>query len=96
MNDQTIHALDEIIRLNPKEAAAYVKRGYAYYKKGDSLRAIEDYDNALRLCPNYEIDFIGSKFAHGGLDAIQAAIERLVILLKVLLTTTTLDCKHCS
>ena len=77
MNDQTIHELDEVIRLNPKDAAAYLNRGYAYYKKGEYDKAIDDFDSAVRLCPNYETDFINSEFAHGRMEAIEAAIELL-------------------
>ena len=53
MNNQTIHELDEVIRLNPEDATNYINRGYAYYKKGDFEQAIEDYDSAVRICPNY-------------------------------------------
>lgn len=77
MNDQTIHELNEVIRLNPKDAAGYINRGYAYYEKGCNDKAIEDFDNAVRLCPNYETDFIDSNFAHGGAEAVEAAIELL-------------------
>ncbi len=44
MNGQTIRELDEIIRLNPEDAKAYINRGYAYYEKGDYDQAISDYD----------------------------------------------------
>ena len=77
MNDQTIHNLSEAIQLDPENATAYLNRGYAYHKKGDDDRAIEDFDNAVRLCPNYETDFIDSKFAQGGIEAVKAAIELL-------------------
>ena len=77
MNSQTILELDEIIRLNPTDAKAYINRGYAYYKKGDFEQAIEDYDSAVRLCSNYETDFIDSLFAHGGQEEIEAGIELL-------------------
>ena len=77
MNSQTILESDEIIRLNPTDAKAYINRGYAYYKKGDFEQAIEDYDSAVRLCSNYETDFVYSKFAHGGQEAVEAALELL-------------------
>ena len=77
MNDQTIRELDEAIRLNPENATNYINRGYAYSKKGDFERAIEDYDGAVRLCSNYEIDFIDSKFANGGQEEVEAGIELL-------------------
>ena len=77
MNSQTILELDEIIRLNPTDAKAYINRGYAYYKKGDFEQAIEDYDSAVRLCSNYETDFVDSKFAHGGREEVKAGVELL-------------------
>ena len=39
--------------------------------------AIEDYDNTVRLCPNYKTDFMDSDLAHGGEEAIEGAIELL-------------------
>ena len=77
MNDQTIHELDEAIRLKPDDATNYINRGYVHLKKGDDDKAIEDFDNAVRLCPNYETDYIDSKFVHGGREAVEAAIELL-------------------
>ena len=77
MSDQTIQELDEAIILNPEDATNYINRGYAYYKKGNSEQAIEDYDSAVRLCSNYETDFVDSKFAHGGWKEIEAGIELL-------------------
>ena len=77
MNDQTIRELDEAARLNPGDAKAYLNRRYANYKKGDYDRAIEDYDNAVRLCSNYQTDFIDSHFAHGGMEIFNAGIELL-------------------
>ena len=77
MNNQTIQELDEAIRLNPEDATYYINRGYAYYKKGDFEQAIEDYDSAVRLCSNYEADFIESDFAHGGREEVEAGLELL-------------------
>lgn len=77
MNDQTIHELDAAIQLNPEDAINYINRGYAYYRKGDFEQAIEDYDSAVRLCSNYETDFIDSNFAHGGVEGVEAGLELL-------------------
>ena len=49
MNNQTIHELDEIIRLNPEDAVAYINRGDAYHRKGEYDLAIMDYTEAIRL-----------------------------------------------
>ena len=48
----------EAIRLDPEDATNYINRGYASYKKGDFEQALEDYDSAVRLCSNYETNFI--------------------------------------
>ena len=48
-----------------------------YNNKSDYDRAITDYDNAVRLCPNYETDFIDRKFVYGGKAAVESAIELL-------------------
>ena len=77
MNNQIIHELDAAIQRNPEDAKAYSARGDAYYEKDDYDRAIEDFDNAVRLCPNYETDYIDSEFVHGGREAVEAAIELL-------------------
>ena len=77
MNSQTISELDEIIRLNPTDAKVYINRGYAYNKKGNSTRVIEDYDSAVRLCSNYETDFINSRSEHRGQEEIKAGLELL-------------------
>ena len=44
MSNQTILKLDEAIRLNPKDATAYLNRDNAYVEKGDYDQAIADYD----------------------------------------------------
>ena len=77
MDDKTIDELNETIRLNPEDATVYINRGYAYYKKGNCDRAIEDYDNAVPLCSNYEANFVESHFAHGGQEEVNAGIELL-------------------
>ena len=41
--------LDEAIRINPQYPYTYRDRGWAYYKLGQYERAIQDYDEAIRL-----------------------------------------------
>ena len=62
---------------NPDFATIYLNLGSAYYAKKDYDMAVENYDNVVRLCPNYETDFIESKFVHGGQDAVEVAIKLL-------------------
>lgn len=62
---------------NPDFATIYLNLGSINQANGDYDRAIGNYDNVVRLCPNYATDFIESKFAHGGQDAVETAIELL-------------------
>ena len=45
-------ALNASIRRNPKNAAAYLSRAVAFYKREDDKRAISDLDEAIRLAPS--------------------------------------------
>lgn len=43
----------EVIRINPKDAAAYDNRGNAYRRNGEDDEAIVDYDKAIALDPKF-------------------------------------------
>ena len=86
--DLSITDLKEALRLyneqveldphsNPDFATIYLNLGSVHYAKQNYDIAIENYDNVVRLCPNYETDFIESKFVHGGQDAVEVAIKLL-------------------
>ncbi len=62
---------------NPDFATIYLNLGSVYYADQDYDTAVENYANVVRLCPNYETDFIESKFVHGGKDAVEVAIKLL-------------------
>ena len=62
---------------NPDFAIIYLNLGSIYLAKKDYDEAVENYDNVVRLCPNYQTDFIESKFAHGGKKTVNEAIELL-------------------
>ena len=49
--DKAIADCAEAIRLNPRMAEAYNRRGSVYEKKGDLDKAIADYTEAIRLDP---------------------------------------------
>ena len=51
MYDKAIKDYDEAIRLDPKDAIAFIDRGYAWSAKEDYDKAIKDYDEAIRLDP---------------------------------------------
>jgi tetratricopeptide (TPR) repeat protein len=63
------------MRLNPTLAYAYVnRRGYDYHSKGDYDRAIADYNEAIRLNPNYVVAYHNRGFAHFASDEYDRAI----------------------
>jgi len=54
MENKTIAACTDAIRLNPHDAAAYYQRGDAYYDINNYDAAIADFTQAIRLNPNYD------------------------------------------
>src|SRR5215467_1073897 len=50
-NQDAIAACSRLIQGNPRNATAFISRGFAYERKGDVARAIADYDQAIRLNP---------------------------------------------
>ena len=59
-------------------AISEYEREYERYK----AKAIEAYDDTVRLCPNYKTDFVDRKFAYGGDAAVERAIESLTSKIK--------------
>src|SRR5262249_9195869 len=57
-NDHRLQDFHEAIRLDAQKAQYYFERGQAWslmwYKKKDYGKAINDYDHAIRLKPNYQ------------------------------------------
>ena len=43
--------MDKAIRINPRNAAAYLNRGIAWYAKGNWDKALDDYNQVIRLDP---------------------------------------------
>jgi Flp pilus assembly protein TadD len=52
-HDEAIHNFTEVIRLYPKNHAAYNIRGIAYSEQGKLDEAIRDYSKAIELNPGY-------------------------------------------
>ncbi len=50
---EAIAELDEAIKLSPANPILFNTRGYAYYLAKDTKRALQDYDEAIRLNPDY-------------------------------------------
>jgi tetratricopeptide (TPR) repeat protein len=49
--DEAVKALDEAIRIDVKDLAAYVNRGEAYLRKGDLIKAALDFKKSVELDP---------------------------------------------
>jgi tetratricopeptide (TPR) repeat protein len=64
--DRALANLSEAIRLNPKDAAAFNNRGFAYSNKRDYDRAIADYSEAIRINPNNAVALNNRGLAHDG------------------------------
>jgi tetratricopeptide (TPR) repeat protein len=62
--DSAIVAFTEAIRLNPKSAAAYCRRGGAYGRKGDHDKAIDDFTVAIHLDPKYADAYCNRGLTH--------------------------------
>ena len=56
-------------------AGAFYNRGYAYHLKGNYDRAIEDYDQAIRLNPGFAVAFYAQGVAHYGKGDYDRAIQ---------------------
>ena len=53
--DDAISDLNIAIELKPDDAIAYESRGWVYEEKGELKKAIENYREAARLNPNFEL-----------------------------------------
>lgn len=69
--DSIISDSTNVIKTNPRDADAYVKRGSAYAAKGQLDRAISDFNKALEIDPMYAeaYNMRGATYAQMGLDA---------------------------
>jgi tetratricopeptide (TPR) repeat protein len=65
--DEVMDHFNKLLRLPPTIAVAYSARGEAYAGKGEYARAIEDYDQALKIHPSLTD-------AHQNRDRAQAAL----------------------
>ena len=51
--DAAIHACDQAIRQNPRDAVSYSNRGVEYRNKGELNRAIADLTKAIKIDPKF-------------------------------------------
>jgi tetratricopeptide (TPR) repeat protein len=77
MLDRAIQGYDQAIQLDPKNAVAYVGRGFAYALKGDHDRAIQNYDQAIQLDPKSAVAYRNRGVAYASKGDNQRAIQDL-------------------
>ena len=51
--ERAIADLDEAIRLDPRDAEAYLSRGSLYEELGNAAAARADYQSALKIVPDH-------------------------------------------
>ena len=69
---------DMNVELGSDHAATYLVRGSLHQEMGRYSLAVEDYDSAVRLYPQYETDFVDRRFVQGAL----ASAEKAALFLK--------------
>ena len=80
--DEAIKDLNTAISQGLYHAMPYLNRGLTYHRKGDIDRAIDDYDNAHRICPNYVNDVLRGQFpfvyARAAVDDARALLSSVI------------------
>jgi tetratricopeptide (TPR) repeat protein len=75
VDEAAIRDLDKRIAQNPKDAAAYYRRGQEFAKGGDYARAIRDFDETLKLTPKDADAFNNRCWANAILGDLQSALK---------------------
>ena len=73
-HDRMISVMDAVIRLNPEDDYAYMRRGLAYYSKGEDDLALSDLDAVLCLNP----DDAGAYWFRGSIFGYRKQWARLI------------------
>jgi uncharacterized caspase-like protein len=75
IDDPAIRELDERIRRNPNDSAAYYKRGQLYAQYEDFTRAVKDFDSVIRLNPKDAEALNNRCWANAMIAELQAALK---------------------
>jgi tetratricopeptide (TPR) repeat protein len=81
--DHALTDCNQAIKMEPKSAIAYNRRGLIWYAKGDNDRAIEDFDRAIRIDSAFAYAYYnrglawGAKGDKGRADADETEAIRL-------------------
>ena len=73
--DRAIQGYGQAIQLDPKNAVAYVGRGFAYSIKRDNDRAIQDYDRGIQLDPKNAAAYRNRGAAYGSKGDYDRSIQ---------------------
>lgn len=73
--NRAIDAFSKAIKLDQKDAGAYVNRGIAYGNVGNDKQAINDFDKAIQLDQKYAKAYYNRGVAYGKLDNYEQAIK---------------------
>jgi len=76
--DQALMSFSNAIQINEKFAEGYIKRGDAWYLKGDNEMAINDYNTAIALKPDYSESYLGRGLAYKNLGQVKKSEEDLL------------------
>jgi hypothetical protein len=74
-DDPAIKELDDKIRRNPNDSAAYYKRGQLYAQYEDFTRAVKDFDAVIRLSPKDAEALNNRCWANAMIAELQAALK---------------------
>lgn len=74
---------DSAIDIDPSYIVAYIRRGNAYYSKGDYDNAIEDYTKALEIDPSYTVVYYNRGNAYYSKEDYDSAIEDYTKVLEI-------------
>ena len=72
----------QAIKINPKDADAYINRGNARDDLGDKQGAIDDYTQAIKINPNYALAYYNRGVVRYDLGDKQGAIDDYTLAIK--------------
>ena len=81
--EQDMATLDAAVRRNPNNAAAYMSRALAHYKKEDDKQAVSDLDEAIRLAPSNSDAYLLRGIIHGHMNnygGVISDVTRAILL----------------
>ena len=73
----------QAIKINPKDADAYINRGNARDDLGDKQGAIDDYTQAIKINPNYALAYYNRGVVRYDLGDKQGAIDDYTLAIKI-------------